>query len=76
MRVIGDGMTGAEVKRYLEVEKISPSQSTLSRWFVKSGGYRAAAFYNKTVLTPVIAMALIYKYRNETQAPNTGDDNE
>lgn len=61
---IGNGMTGRDFTLYLEKEQIIPHQSTLSRWFVKAGGYKAKAFYSKTVLIPITAIALIYKSRN------------
>ena len=63
---IGDGMTGKQFIKYLEQEKITPHQSTLSRWFVRAGGYKAKSFYNKTVLIPITAMALIYQSRTAT----------
>ena len=61
---IGDGMTGKDFIKYLEKEQITPHQSTLSRWFVKAGGYKAKAFYAKAVLIPITALALIYQHRS------------
>jgi|GEM_PF-1111337 len=62
--VIGDGMTGRDFLNYLQRQGIMPHHSTVSRWFAKTGGYKATAFYNKTVLVPITAMALIYKQRH------------
>lgn len=57
---LDQGMTGLQFIRLLEKEKISPNQSTVSRWFVRAGGYKRNGFYSKTVLLPIAAVALIY----------------
>jgi hypothetical protein len=58
---IGEGITGEQFVKLLENLNIEPNQSTISRWFRACGGFRAKAFYSKTVLIPIIAIALIYK---------------
>lgn len=58
---IGEGINGQQFIKLLEKLNIYPNQSTISRWFKACGGFRAKAFYNKTVLLPIIVIALIYK---------------
>jgi hypothetical protein len=69
---IGQGLTGKQFVQLLEELQIYPNQSTVSRWFVRAGGYKAKSFYNKTVLVPIAAMALIYKSKNEAQLTKVG----
>lgn len=59
--VIGEGVTGEQFIKLIEKLNIHPNQSTVSRWFKSCGGFKSKAFYNKTVLIPIIAIALIYK---------------
>lgn len=73
---IGEGMTGGEIIHYLKKERISPHQSTVSRWFVKAGGYRVNGFYTRASVLPIIAMALIYQHKQATQITTTGDKDE
>jgi hypothetical protein len=63
---IGQGLTGKQFVELLEQLQIKPNQSTISRWFVRAGGFKAKAFYNKTVLLPIAAMALIYQAKNQS----------
>ncbi|MFK0735372.1 MAG: hypothetical protein ACIWVG_30255 [Gloeotrichia echinulata HAB0833] len=58
---VGEGVTGEQFVNLLKRLNIEPNQSTISRWFKCCGGFRAKAFYSKTVLIPIIAIALIYK---------------
>ncbi|MBC1237589.1 hypothetical protein GNE10_10715 [Nostoc sp. 2RC] len=62
---VGEGVTGEQFVSLLENLNILPNQSTISRWFKSCGGFKAKAFYNKTVLIPIIAIALIYKAKNQ-----------
>ena len=58
---IGEGITGEKFIDLLERLNIYPNQSTISRWFRSCGGFKAKAYYSKTVLLPICAIALIYK---------------
>ncbi|MDP5337821.1 MAG: hypothetical protein NWQ28_04505 [Nodularia sp. (in: cyanobacteria)] len=58
---IGEGITGGQFIKLLSQLNIHPNQSTISRWFKSCGGFKSKAFYNKTVLIPICALALIYK---------------
>ena len=58
---IGEGITGEQFINLLEKLNIHPNQSTISRWFKNCGGFKSKGFYNKTVLLPIAAIALIYK---------------
>lgn len=58
---IGEGITGEQFINLLEKLNIHPNQSTISRWFKNCGGFKSKSFYNKTVLLPIAAIALIYK---------------
>lgn len=62
---VGEGVTGEQFVNLLKRLNIKPNQSTISRWFKSCGGFRAKAFYNKTVLIPIIALALIYKAKTQ-----------
>ncbi|OCQ92261.1 hypothetical protein BCD64_00150 [Nostoc sp. MBR 210] len=62
---VGEGVTGEQFVHLLKRLNIEPNQSTISRWFKSCGGFKAKAFYNKTVLIPIIAIALIYKAKNQ-----------
>lgn len=59
--LIGEGVTGEQFVKLLQKINVAPNQSTISRWFKSCGGFKSKAFYSKTVLIPVIAIALIYK---------------
>ncbi len=62
---VGEGVTGEQFVNLLKRLDIEPNQSTISRWFKSCGGFKAKAFYNKTVLLPIVAIALIYKAKNQ-----------
>ena len=62
-QVIGEGITGEQFLKLLEQLNINPNQSTVSRWFKWCGGFKFKGFYNKTVLLPICAVALIYKVK-------------
>ncbi|UKP01405.1 hypothetical protein [Nostoc sp. UHCC 0870] len=65
---IGEGITGEQFVKLLEQLNIHPNQSTISRWFKSCGGYKSKAFYNKTVLIPICAIALIYKSKTQNNS--------
>ncbi len=65
---IGEGITGEQFIKLLEQLNIHPNQSTISRWFKRCGGYKSKAFYNKTVLIPICALALIYKSKKQNNS--------
>lgn len=58
---IGEGITGEQFIKLIQRLDIYPNQSTISRWFKGCGGFKAKGFYNRTVLHPIAATALIYK---------------
>lgn len=62
---VGEGVTGEQFVHLLKRLSIEPNQSTISRWFKSCGGFKSKHFYCKTVLLPIVAIALIYKAKNQ-----------
>jgi hypothetical protein len=58
---LGEGITGEQFIDLIEKLEVQPNQSTISRWFKGCGGFKSKGFYNRTVLIPICAVALIYK---------------
>ncbi|MEA5554398.1 hypothetical protein VB713_26035 [Anabaena cylindrica UHCC 0172] len=58
---IGEGITGEQYLGLLNKLEINPNQSTVSRWFKSCGGFKSKGFYSKQTVLPIVAIALIYK---------------
>ncbi|MBD2364776.1 hypothetical protein H6G36_27000 [Anabaena minutissima FACHB-250] len=63
---IGEGITGEQFLNLLKKLEVNPNQSTVSRWFKSCGGFRSKGFYDKKTILPVVAVALIYKHKNQS----------
>ena len=63
---VGEGITGQQFLDLIVQLGINPNQSTVSRWFKGIGGFKSSGFYSKQVILPVIAVALIYKHKNQS----------
>ena len=68
-----EGMTGGEFLTLLEDYEIYPNQSTISRWFKNVGGFRKGNFYSKSVVLPLVAVALIYKAKKTEELKVNGN---
>lgn len=64
--VIGDGITGKQFLELLQKLEIYPNQGTVSRWFKSVGGFRSNGNYDRKTVLPIIATALIYKYKSQS----------
>ncbi|MFM6672064.1 MAG: hypothetical protein ACKPJO_18345 [Dolichospermum sp.] len=63
---VGEGITGQQFINLIVQLGINPNQSTVSRWFKGIGGFKSSGFYSKQIILPVIAVALIYKHKNQS----------
>ncbi|MFM6748584.1 MAG: hypothetical protein ACKPJH_19720 [Dolichospermum sp.] len=63
---VGEGITGQQFINLIVQLGINPNQSTVSRWFKGIGGFKSSGFYSKQIILPVIAIALIYKHKNQS----------
>ena len=63
---IGEGITGEQFLGVIKRIGINPNQSTVSRWFRNSGGFKAKGFYSKQTILPIVAIALIYKSKTQS----------
>jgi hypothetical protein len=64
--VIGDGITGKQFLDLLQQLEIHPNQSTVSRWFKGVGGFKSTGNYDRKTVLPIIATALIYKHKSQS----------
>lgn len=58
---IGEGITGEQFIELIRKLEVNPNQSTVSRWFRSCGGFKSKGFYSKQTVLPIVAIALIYK---------------
>ena len=63
---IGDGITGKQFLDLLQKLEICPNQSTISRWFKGVGGFKSSANYDRKIILPIMATALIYKHKSQS----------
>ncbi|MTJ50669.1 hypothetical protein [Dolichospermum sp. UHCC 0259] len=63
---IGLGITGKQFLDLIERLEIHPNQGTVSRWFRSVGGFKSKGSYSKQVILPVVATALIYKSKSQS----------
>jgi hypothetical protein len=64
------GITGNQFLELLQNLQIKPDQGTVSRWFKNVGGFRSKRYYEKSVILPVLAIALIYRHRKQSNQLN------
>ena len=63
---IGLGITGKQFLELIARLEIHPNQGTVSRWFRSVGGFKSSGNYSKQVILPIVAIALIYKAKNQS----------
>ena len=67
-----DGVSGGEFMQIISSHNINPDQSTVSRWFKPVGGFKKDKEYDEQTILPIVACALIYKYRKHSEAIKHG----
>ena len=63
---IGLGITGKQFLDLIARLEIYPNQGTVSRWFRSVGGFKSNGNYDKKTILPIVAIALIYKSKNQS----------
>ena len=58
-------MSGEKFCLYLKTQKLSPNQSTVSRWFKSVGGYRRDRNYTVKELSIIAVSAFTYQIKEE-----------
>jgi hypothetical protein len=64
------GITGNQFLELLQNLQINPDQGTVSRWFKNVGGFKSKRYYEKSVILPVLAIALIYRHKKQSNQLN------